>query len=674
MNRPLVILLSIFLITIQTSVLAQKKDEKYKINKVTVDDFKKSAYTIDSSAAAVILFDIGNTEFVGNNSGGFSFKFKRHKRIHILKKSAYNAGDVEIYLYHSLKNSSKEKIDNIEGTTYNIENEKVVASKLQKRAEVFSEKMDKKIDVQKFTLPNIKEGAIIDYEYTIISDFLYQLQGWVFQDEFPTLWSEYNITIPEVYSYVTLQQGYLPYYIENKSEGMTSYSLHDDDGAVYSTSSFTLTCNNVYARYVIKDAPAIKKEPFISTLKNYYSKLIFQLKAVKRNGVMEDVTGTYKKAAKELLEDENFGRNIQRQNDWLDDEMKLLLIGLVNKLDKAKAIYYYVRDNFVCTDNSGYMMENELKSVFKNKKGSVAEINLLLTAMLWHAKLDATSVISSTRNYGVSNQLYPLMEKFNYVFVACKIDTTEYLLDATNPLLGFNHLPLKCYNFHARKINDLALPIYLYPNDVLETKMSSIFMAVEKGVWGASYQQKMDYYGSLAIREEIKEKGKKNFFEDIKKEFGIEGLKIINTNIDSLYKLDDNIELSFEFEFTPEQSDVIYLSPMFNQALKSNPFKSANRYFPVEMPHLIDELYILNIDIPQGYLLEEKPVSTRISLLENDGLFEYIVTNDAEKLQLRSRLKINKTIFDPTDYDAIRQFYGAIVKKHAEQIVFKKKK
>jgi Domain of Unknown Function with PDB structure (DUF3858) len=679
MNRQLVILLSIFLITAYSNVHAQKKNEKFKINKVTVEDVQKKVYPIDSSAAAIVLFDIGNTEFVGNNSGGFSFKFKRHKRVHILNKSAYDAADVTVHLYHSIKSSSKEVLDNVEGTTYNIEEGKLVATKLERRKGIFNEKLDKNMDAQKFTLPNVKEGAIIDYEYTVVSDFLYQLQVWVFQTDYPTVWSEYNIAVPEVYAYITLAQGYLPFYIENRSEGMQSYSLHDDNvvgssGLGQSTASSAFTCNNIYCRYVIKDAPALKTEPFISTLKNYASKITFQLKAVRRNDIMEDVTGSYKMAAKELLEDENYGLNVQRQNDWLDDEMKPILANKLTQVDKAKAIYYYVRDNFVCTDNSGYMLENSLKSVLKNKKGSVAEINLLLTTMLWHAQLNATSVILGTRGYGVSNALYPIMEKFNYVIVACQIDSTEYLLDATNPLLGFNHLPLKCYNFHARKINELATPLFLNPDKIVETKISSVFMSVEKGIWGASFQQKNDYYSSLSIREEIKEKGKVKFFENIKKGYGIDGLKISKTFIDSLDKLDEHIELGYEFEYTPEQEDVIYLNPMFDEATKDNPFKSANRYFPVEMPYAFDEVYTFNLDIPAGYVVEEKPASTRIILNENEGMFEYIVSSDAEKLQLRSRIKLNKATFEPADYNTLREFYAAIVKKHGEQIVIKKKK
>ena len=60
---------------------------------------------------------------------------------------------------------------------------------------------------KKFTLPGVKEGAIIDYEYTVTSDFLFNLQPWYFQGDIPCLWSEYRAALPQFLKYIMLQQG-----------------------------------------------------------------------------------------------------------------------------------------------------------------------------------------------------------------------------------------------------------------------------------------------------------------------------------------------------------------------------------------------------------------------------------------------------------------------------------
>src|ERR1700694_1647515 len=81
-----------------TSVQAQEKSN-IKFGKVSVEDLQKKTYSIDSNATAVVLADIGSTEIVGNSKGWFSLEFKHFKRIHILNKAAYDAGNVQISLF-----------------------------------------------------------------------------------------------------------------------------------------------------------------------------------------------------------------------------------------------------------------------------------------------------------------------------------------------------------------------------------------------------------------------------------------------------------------------------------------------------------------------------------------------------------------------------------------------
>jgi len=42
-------------------------------------------------------------------------------------------------------------------------------------------------------------------------------------------------------------------------------------------------------------------------------------------------------------------------------------------------------------------------------------------------------------------------------------------------------------------------------------------------------------------------------------------------------------------------------------------------------------------------------------------------------VRLRSRIKLKKANYKPEDYNTLRDFFGFIVKKQSEQIVFKKK-
>ena len=68
-----------------------------------------------------------------------------------------------------------------------------------------------------------------------------------------------------------------------------------------------------------------------------------------------------------------------------------------------------------CTNHNRVNTDKNLRTVLKSRNGSEAEINLLLTAMLKKADLDADPVLLSTRSHGYAYAMYPLMDRFNYV-------------------------------------------------------------------------------------------------------------------------------------------------------------------------------------------------------------------------------------------------------------------
>ena len=130
--------------------------------------------------------------------------------------------------------------------------------------------------------------------------------------------------------------------------------------------------------------------------------------------------------------------------------------------------------------------------------------------------------------------------------------------------------------------------------------------------------------------------------------------------------------MSFKMQINSAGAEHYYFNPMMKAGLNKNPFLSAERNYPVELPYVFDESYILNMDIPEGYEVEELPKSVRIKLNENDGIFEYLIQKNETSIQFKNALNIKKATFDPDDYNNLRDFYAYIVKKQAEMIVFRK--
>jgi hypothetical protein len=132
------------------------------------------------------------------------------------------------------------------------------------------------------------------------------------------------------------------------------------------------------------------------------------------------------------------------------------------------------------------------------------------------------------------------------------------------------------------------------------------------------------------------------------------------------------VTMNFKMQIKPTGDDHFYFNPMMKAGLNKNPFLSEERNYPVELPFVFDDSYILNMEIPEGYEVEELPKSVRIKLNDNDGIFEYLIQKNENNIQFKCVLNIKKATFDPEDYNTIRDFYAYIVKKQSELIVFKK--
>jgi transglutaminase-like putative cysteine protease len=650
---------------------AQEKP-KAKFGKVSPEDFATKIYPIDSSANAVVIADIGSTEIVGNNKGWFSLEFKNYRRAHILNKNGYDIANVEIWLY--TRGNGEEELNNLKAVTYNLENGKVLETKLDVKTAVFKDKVNNNWIVKKFTFPNLKEGSIIEYEYKVQSDFIFNLQPWNFQGQYPQLWSEYTVSIPEFFYYVTLSQGYQPFYIKDRKDRRESFTVVNS-GTAYATERSSFTAGVTDYRWAMKDVPALKEESYTSTIANHLSRLQFQLAEERYPLVPRNIMGTWEKAIEDILKSEDFGAQLNKDNGWLNDVMDEATGGTKDKLEKAKRIFAYVRDHMTCTNYNRTQLEKNLRLVLKSGNGNEAEINLLLTAMLRKADLQADPVMLSTRSHGYSYALYPLMQRFNYVTARLTLDGKEYYLDASQPRMGFGRLGYECYNGHARVINAYATPVELIADSLVERDVTSVFMINdEKGNLTGSVQQSPGYYKSLSLRDRIKDKGQQQLFDDIKKAFNAD-IEIKEPAIDSLDKYDEPLAIRYKFDLKTDKDDIYYFNPMFGEAWKENPFKSAQRFYPVEMPYAIDEIYLLRLDVPAGYEVDELPKQLVVKLNENDdGMFEYRLSQSNGIISLRSRLRLTRAYFLPEEYEMLREFFNLVVKKHAEQIVFKKKK
>ena len=307
------------------ALLAQAQPEPLKLGKPDPNDFKAEAFRGDSAAAAVVLCDYGATRFRVN---GHSFPFEpdRVTRVKILKKAGYDAATVLVPLYH--RNNSEEKISGLRGTTYNLVNGEVQKAKLE-TGQAFTEERTANVRMRKFTLPDVREGSVIEYAYTVTSDFLVNLQDWTFQGPYPVRWSEYRAAIPEYFDYKMLMQGYVPLEVNTHEESSGQYTIHteanfDLQGNRESSSNDVITGRVTNYRWAMKNVPALREEPFMTTTDDYVARLDFELAGERMPGhAYEPVLDSWEKINLDLLANEDFGRQLDRGN-FLKEQMQAL--------------------------------------------------------------------------------------------------------------------------------------------------------------------------------------------------------------------------------------------------------------------------------------------------------------------------------------------------------------
>ena len=653
--------------------------EKSGVNfgRVSVEDFSISKLNVDTTQGAVIIADIGSTYFEGNSKGWFSLIYKHKRRIKIISKKGYELATVEIPLYISSSLQSEETLESLKATTYNLENGLVLETNLAKDA-IFKEKQDKNHLLKKFTMPAVKEGSIIEYSYTVKSDFLFNLQPWGFQGTYPCIWSEYELDLPDFFEYVFLTQGYLPFDIKTSKTSFKNYRVNN--GAVLSSEksdAMSIPSGNITSRWVIKNVPALKEERFTTSLSNHISKIEFQMSGQKfPNSMRVDIMGNWEKLSEDLLKDSDFGEMLYRNNGWLNDSIKIIQTSSTNSLDEAKKIYAYVKNNIKCKGIRNIYLSAPLKEIFKNKVGYTADVNLLLVAMLRHQNIQADPVILSTRINGFTHNFYPLINRYNYVICKADINGVTYYLDASKPWLGFNKLPQNCLNGQARVIDKTNHPVYFTADSIVESKNTGIFLYNDDkiaGKWNGTVNSGMGYYESCNARNNILANGKDEFNKKLKETFtgdyAIDSIKFENEKEHELpIKLSYNLNVSI-----PQNSNIIYFNPMLKEGYTENLFTAAERKYPIEMPFKQDQSYVLHMEIPEGFVVDEMPKSAKIALNEDEGSFEYLIQKTDKAIDLHSRIRLNKANFLPEDYEYLRGFFDFVVKKHAEQIVFKKK-
>jgi Domain of Unknown Function with PDB structure (DUF3857) len=633
-----------------TSLSSHGQKSPIRFGDIPMEDMKMTVYGKDSSAAAVVLVDYG-VAYITVNAGGALLNFERHTRIKILKKEGLDFANSSILLYHS--GSAEEKVVSLKASSYNLESGKIIETKMSKEG-IFKEKYSRNFNQQKFALPNVKEGSVLEYTYRKTSEFFTHFPNWQFQAKIPTRWSEYWAMIPDLFIYEKYMQGYVPV----SSYETKAQNYFDTD----------VKAHHWISQYV----PAFKNEPYMTSEGDYISKMNFALSHINHTTHTEEIMGSWKKLNDDLLENDDFGRVIAKSG-FLKEQVEKVIAGMTEPLKKIETISNYVKQNIEWDGEEDFYAGN-IKKIIEKKSGSSGDINLIFASMLDKAGFDVDMVLLSMRDHGFVRQPYPMTRQFNYTVGTVKLDGKTILLDATEKYLPYDVLPNRCLNGQGLVISKKNHGwIDIATKAKARTVVSADLALNAEGELKGKIQYTRDGYDAGDMREAYSKKGEEGYIKDFKegKQWQIE--KSVFQDVKDLSKSAKEIHEVNINEHTSVAGDVIYINPFVTSQTQSNPFKSEKREYPVDFGNSIDKIYLCKITLPETLMVDELPKSKVIALPANAGKYMYNAVQTGNIISITSTFQINRSLFMQEEYPNLKEFYNQVIAKQAEQIVVKKK-
>jgi hypothetical protein len=685
MNRFYKCLIGIVL-SLSMTVVGYSQKSPSNFGKISEELLSAEYCPIDSSAHAYYVFDYGFSYFQyattkvregesTQNQKGFQLFFKRQFRIKILDNEGFEWADVAIPLY---RDGDEEKIGTIKATTYNLVDGKIEKIKLD-RKDIFTEETSDYWIQKKFAMPGVKEGSVIEVEYTIISDFFFNLREWAFQSSIPVLRSEYIVHIPEYYIFNQTQRGYYPIEIESgvqQKQISISYS-YDTNNKVQSRQTSTSTTkykDNTYS-YLAEDVPAFPLEDYLRTEDNYISKIEFELQRTNYpNSPDRYYTTTWDQVDKTLIRSSSFGEAMSKSSHLSNDASTLKSSG-EEGLSLVKLAFNQTKNKLSWNGNIGKYTSKSLSKTYQDGGGNCADINLNLVALLMELGFESYPVVLSTQKNGIIHPSHPSLSRFNYVIAMVRLEGNTYLLDATDPYAEINLLPIMCLNDKGRVIgcNDME---WINLMDFRPYEYASIYALTlnENLTITGSRKMELKDYASYQYKKRIKDFDDLDKFE---KSFAEQhpDIKIENIRVEGLDSMDSQLTLSYEFsqdDFVEDASDIIYFSPVIEPFFESNPFKLEKREYPVEFNYPYSIRESIYISLPEGYAVSELPKALLIKMPDNSAQYTFQAVKSGDDLIINTGFSIRKSQFLPEEYEGIKQFYQMVIDKQNELVVLNK--
>lgn len=484
-----------------------------------------------------------------------------------------------------------EQVSNIEAATYHKSGRRIP---LPENA-IRTININSRYNVKEFTLPEVQDGAVLEYKYRIKRRYIEELPDFYLNNQAPTALARVSLIYP----------GYLRYqtFVENFSGDIRHITQEIDTSSVAKVFTFPRPAPIIKETWVAEQIPAMEEEAFVSSVDDYRGKLKFKMSEF---GVpRQSLENSWDFVVAELRRNQNVF-DMARKNERAHNIGQSIRSHFDDVEAAQDSIFRYLNSKSNFSGNKSPYSEMTDQVVLSGEPADQAAINQTLLAMLQGAGIEAYPLLISTRQFGQINKSFPSFFQFNGQLIYSEIEGSTYYMDASFPHSQPNLIPIDTYNetgllltpdsyswkeiTPSKSIFDIS--IYLRGRLDREGNLSGTIQAQSAGYPEQVIRQKRSNGESVAaiIRQAVLDGYSQASLEG-------PGLRHLNS-----YGEPVSFESRFNIpDYATSYSNGLEFRPMVVGYLMSNPFKDERRDYPVTLdaPEKLDLVY--EIQIPDGY-------------------------------------------------------------------------
>ncbi|TCI91504.1 DUF3857 domain-containing protein [Tenacibaculum sp. M341] len=614
----------------------------YELNKTTRDEIEMISYEKDSTTKAVVLEEKGH--FSVDKENNYNFRRDIYKRIKFFDKSEIDRATITIDLYKN------EYVKYIKAISYTNEEGNVKKIYLTKD-KIYKKKNTDLWTEMSFTLPNVKDGSVIEYSYSVFSPYRHSIDDWYFQSSIPKIKSDFTALIPGNWKYNIRINGFQK--LDREESNIKRLCLEIPG---------IKTGDCLDLKFGMDSVPAFKKEDYMLASKNYMSRLIFELESYTHiDGRVNDYVTTWEDADRTLKK--YFLDNQTSKKNYFRKKLPQEIFSIEDKLVKVKAIFKHLQ-NTLTWNEKHRSTKLRVKESYESKTGSVDALNLILFNTLKAVDIDAHIIALSTRKNGMVTKLHPTTDDFNYFIVKTTVNGEDYLLDISNKNLLFGELPFKTLNGEGRLLDFKKGGEWqtVSPKYYSSTSKKVIFKFDEELNPFGSIQESYKGYFALNKRTKLSKIGDEKLWEEIEETYP-------DLEIDSLkFNTKDPKDFKINYNFNVPDSEIeksstkFKINPFVIDRITKNPFKLKERNYPVNFGYKWSKSYFIDIKTPQGYTLTKYPENTAVSLPNKGGRLLLNSKKTADGLTIYFKYSLNKEAYHSLEYEYLKEYFNKIIK------------